>query len=220
MFLNKNFPYPKERVLFLYILYSVVFLCTPFTISHLGTGHLFILFPFPQIVISLFICLLSYLFSKKRIILYLVYSVILASVLFNVRLSLNYHLNMRRTGCFDVWTTEIYALADYLHKNNILNPLAFHWGIQNNVAFLTRCDVMPLLMPDSIEESFRIYNKFLSNNDVFYIVRGPFDLSPREKEELFDRIGEITKTYNKELTLNKVFYNRGGVPVYYLYKVH
>ena len=219
-FPKSSYPYSRDKILFFYILYSVVFLCTPFTISHLGTGHLFILFPFPQIVMALFLCWLSYLFSKKKIILYPIYCVFLASILFNVRLNVNYHLDMRKTGCFETWTTAVYDLADYLRENKISNLLTFHWGMQHNVAFLTDCDVMPVPMLGSQEECLSVYNRFLVNNDIFYIARGPFDLSPKEREELFSRLGKIAKGYNKELVLNKIFYNRSGVPVYYLYKVH
>ena len=64
--LKNRTSFPRTKVFGLYIVFTTVFLCSPFTVSTLRPSHLLVLHPFPQIVVSLFLCSLPDVMKKKK----------------------------------------------------------------------------------------------------------------------------------------------------------
>jgi len=219
LFLRKDkVLFSKNKILFFYILYFTIFFVSPFTITHLQVGHLFILFPFFQIIMALFFCYLNSIFVKKKFVLSIIYIVFLASVFFNVRMILTYHQEMRRTGGNGKWSTAIYELADYLYENDISTPHAIDWGFHDNIAFLTNSKVIPVKLykrhcwpPEELNMAYK--KAYLSKREMSYIIA-------EQPVEKISFLKDIIKDYDKTIELIRIFYNRISEPIYYLYKIY
>ncbi len=210
-----------KKVLFLYIVYLTVFLCSPFTMSFIWFAHLFILFPFPQIIMAIFFCSLLYIFRDKKPALFIIYFVISLSVLSGILTITRYHLAMKKSGGVGAWSTSISVLAEYLYRNKIANSIALEWGFHHNVPFLTNDKVRPenvsAYPPKELAARFK--DRFLKESPVYFITTTDTVVTNNEERARFELVKKTAEELNKSLILNKVFFNRSGKPVYYLYEV-
>ena len=81
---------PKAPLFFLFIVFGVVFLLSPFTVSYHHTTHLLVMYPFPQIVIALFLGLLPGVFGRPRLMAWATGAIVVVVVVFNLNLTFAY----------------------------------------------------------------------------------------------------------------------------------
>lgn len=81
---------PKAPLFFLFIVFGVVFLLSPFTVSYHHTTHLLVMYPFPQIVIALFLGLLPGVFGRARLMGWATGAIVVLVVAFNLNLTFAY----------------------------------------------------------------------------------------------------------------------------------
>ena len=239
----------RSRVLFIYILYSILLLLSPFTMCGLNQGHLLVLLPFPQVAMAIFLCYLwdiAWQF-KKTLIKVFVGFLLSFTILFNIFMNLYYNIQMQRTGGFGRWSTAINELVDYLKENNITAPVMFDYDLHSNLIFATDNKVVPIIYDKFYPKSVALaYNELISSNrKIFYLTITPEE---SEREELLrnesyrvqdkkfsndylamfsadknsyykDLFMQFAKESGRKVQLEKVFLNRAGVPVYWLYKI-
>jgi len=81
---------PRIPLFFLVIVFGVVFLLSPFTVSYHHTTHLLVFYPFPQIVIALFLGLLPGVFGRVRLMAWISGALVVLVVAFNLNLTFAY----------------------------------------------------------------------------------------------------------------------------------
>lgn len=169
----------RQRILFLYILYSAVFLLSPFTISGFCQGHLLVLLPFPQVAVAIFLDYIWSMSEQRKIFFVRIFGwfLITSILLFNIWMNIYFNMQMKRTGGYGRWSTAINELADYLEKNNITAPVMFGYGLHSNLIFLTGKKVDPIiyekLYPQPI--AFAYEQLFSSTEQIFYLTLSPAD---------------------------------------------
>lgn len=218
---GKYSPFEWRKILFFYIVYSVMFICSPFTMSFVWLAHLFILFPFPQIIIALFLCNLLYLFRSNKPVLFIVYFTLSFSVLSNITTVTRYHLAMRKSGGVGAWSTVIYELSEYLYTNKIFNPLALEWGFHHNIPFLTGSKVRPEnLSGYSLDGLVAKLKERLSGGGPLYVITTTDTaVTNNDERARFESVNKVIKEFDRTLMLSRIFLNRSGSPVYYLYEI-
>lgn len=208
----------RYRVLFFYALYITVFLCTPFTVGNFHPGHLLVLLPFPFILLALFLDYVWRWTKQKRIVLNILYSVFLVPILvFNVWMNVHFNIEMKENGGYRRWSTAVYELASYLQDKRIYTPVTFGFGLKHNIAFLSNCDIIPIQLDENcsleyVKEEYRRLS--LRKEPIFFLTKNSEDYMPNLN--LFMR---LVVRDGKKKTLDKVFLNRAGKSVYWLYKI-
>jgi len=203
-FLKNASKFSKNKIIFLYILFLTVFLCSPFTLSHLHFSHLLVLYPFPQIIISLFLCSLLSLSVRKKVITLAIYSVLVVVIFCNSKLTTNYYLQLKKTGGYVPWSIALYDLADYLDRNHIIEIIALRGMLHHNIPFLTGNRIRPIPVEGHSSASFKemLIKEYISRKRPVYIVDDAgvqnYFMKPEE-------LKGILKSYNRDLTLVKVF---------------
>ena len=95
----------------------------------------------------------------------------------------------------------------------------FGWGLYHNVAFLSRYQVIPNQLNENyalehVEKKYRRYS--LKNEPIFFLTMG------KESEDYMPNLNKFMKLAEddgRKKELHKVFYNRAGDPVYWLFKI-
>lgn len=244
----------RQRMLFLYLIYSVVFLLSPFTLSSFGQGHLLVLLPFPQVALALFLGDIWRRGEQRKIVFVKIFAwfLITSILLFNIWMNICFNIQMKKTGGYGRWSTAIYELVSYLQKNNITSPVMFGYGLHSNLMFLTDNKVRPIIYDKFYPQSIiYAYKQLFSNNEqIFYLTFTPgekesddflmsahwvekgaglekesfkkFFMNFSGDESIYHRdlFMKFIKEFGKEKELERVFLNRAGYPVYWLYKIY
>ncbi len=97
LLVRNRLPYDRMKLLFLYVLMGVVFLCSPFTVSYHHPSHLLVLNPFPEIVMGLFLAMLPSVFPYRRIGAIAVGVTMVLLIAMNLNLVVAYHVRAARS---------------------------------------------------------------------------------------------------------------------------
>lgn len=215
IFFNKNLDKKiKDKIAALYIFYTIVFVAACFTISTLDGAHLFILFPFPQLIIALAFYYLITLFKKQKFLKLIAYTAISCSVLFNIMLINYYHANIRKSCGYGSWSLAIYDLAGYLHEKEISKCYAIGRGLQSSIPFLTKGKTLIQGIFYNIPAVKDNTDGILKQNPSFYII------TTEEHTNKYDFFKYISQKYGKNIKLEKSFLNRAGRVAFCLYKIY
>lgn len=190
-----------------------------FTPTGLKYAHFVILLPLPQILLAA--CLGLWMRQEPRR-LFLLAALLVATVLFlfDLRVDIGYHRDLRRTGGFDGYTEVIYQLAPYLEEKGA-PTVAMDWGVRNNVLFLTqgRVDPPEAFGFESLEEPDMGFRErllpHLADPRTLYIFHSP-------EETIFkrwDSFQALVAEEGKEIRVGKVFTDRSGKQIFVLIKV-
>jgi len=207
----------KTKALFLFSMLALILVQSCFTVS--GATHLLIMLPLPQLVIALFMDMLYQVITPRVLPSALMAVVFLALTAQDLRVDFQYYQALQRSGGLGRFSDAIYELAEYLEDNHITSPLAVDWGFKNNIQILTQGRVNPIEIfqyswnPN--EEFFKEVSRRIKdpNNRYLFYAR---EFASFDRYDAFER---IVREANKVVQLEKVFYQRDGKPVYYLYRV-
>jgi 4-amino-4-deoxy-L-arabinose transferase-like glycosyltransferase len=97
LLVRNRLPYDRMKLLFLYVLFGVVFLCSPFTVSYHHPSHLLVLNPFPEIVMGLFLAMLPAVFPVRRAGWVAVAVTMVLLIALNLNLVIAYHIRAARS---------------------------------------------------------------------------------------------------------------------------
>jgi hypothetical protein len=90
-------PFDRGRLAWLVVVFGVVLLCSPFTVSYHHPSHLLVLYPFPQLVVALLLVLVARRFRVRAAGVALAAMALALLLAFNVDLLVRYHLAAART---------------------------------------------------------------------------------------------------------------------------
>jgi hypothetical protein len=209
----------KAKFVFLLSMLALILVQSCFTVSGLGATHLLIMLPLPQLIIALFMDLLFQVITPKALPSALMAVVLLALAAQDLRVDFQYYQALQRSGGLGRFSDAIYELAQYLEDNHITSPLAVDWGFKNNIQILTQGKVNPIEIfqynwnPN--DEFFKEVSRHLKDPNNRYLFYAE-EFASFKRYDAFER---IVRQENKAIQLERVFYQRDGKPVYYLYRV-
>jgi hypothetical protein len=190
-----------------------------FTISDLFVTHFALLQPLTLAVAGLGLGLVWQRWAKAR---WAVLAMVAAWVLLDLRATWFYHQALERSGGLADHSDASYHLAYHLRYNGLGAPIVLDWGMDAPIRFLSEDTVHPieifgyesLTVPD---ESFGArLDSFLDNPDNVYLLHAPDQAVFAGRREAF--MAAVAEQ-GKAATLEQVFAQRDGTPLYELWRV-
>jgi len=217
----KRSYYSRKRVLFILLLFIMILLQTPLTLSTLGGPHLFILYPLIQIIMALAFVDIIRNFKANKIILCFI-SAVFSIFIFNECSNTfnNSYVYFNKTGGTGNNSNSIYAVSKYLEEKKIYEPILMDWGIYYNLIFLSEGRSTPKtasyiegggekgVFIEELKNSLKKPNVYIFHADEF-----------SNRQDVYAIFKEICKEYNKNIITEKIFYQRDGKPVFVVYSV-
>ncbi len=209
-------------------IWGITFLGLPLTPSNLDPTHLFMIYPFPQIVMA---CFFSFLLKKaadyqlaRAIVKFILCIVITGGIIF----SLAYYQNMKKVGTHTyMWSQVTDEVMEYLSSKGIKKIYSNDWAVGKLVQFLSKenitvrwCNQDPEWVKLSslgqpAEYKIKHYiSEFSEKQDSVYFLRGSLDLV----DEYI--LGVAVSRIGKKIKAEKFFYNNLGGVIYKLYKIY
>jgi len=239
-FYNPKFKGRVVSITLIVLVVSLIF-ASAFTITTLSPVHLYILYPFPQMLLSYTVVASAYslfkILKKKKMggysslapkLAFFSLPLLLFTVLLLTNLStcISYQEELSMTGGKGYHTDAIYELSDYLDENNVSRPVALTWGFKYNTNIITQGRVDPLELHFNPERQDININKSLemwkSNLSKRFFVDGSnrylFYVHMQEKRG-FPEFNTTAEEEGKEVVLEKEFCDRKGTPTIRLYLV-
>jgi hypothetical protein len=190
---------------------------TGFLLTDRITYQLIVLWPFAILAIG---SGLAYVYQRFRMFRPITVALVCLLVISQASVLVQAHQLLAQNGGRVFTSPQIYSLAKYLEERPSLHPVAMDWGLQNQIYYLTRGEILPDAIhgwwpkdgfpPDKFNEAV---SQMLENpNNIFIFFaqgEGVFDRYPQ--------VEKIAKNSNITLHLKKVFYERDGSIVYRLY---
>lgn len=224
-FIFKKGLFPTKKTASLLILFSAILLQSPFTLSNLAGPHLFVLYPLIQIILGVFFYDLFMRAKTGRTIQVITIILFASFVILECHVTLrNNYLYFYKTGGKGSYSDAIISLVNYLQHREIYKPSLMDWGFQHNLVFLSQGRIAPrafLYIENTnnseqscfasiLEESLKSGKKkvFIFHSAYFTIKSGIYSLFKDSVEKA-----------GKSIKIEEVFYQRDGLPVYFLYSV-
>ncbi|MFA6321791.1 MAG: glycosyltransferase family 39 protein, partial [Candidatus Omnitrophota bacterium] len=152
----------KNKIIFIFALYAGIILAMPFVQStEYNMGHVFIIWPFPQITMGLFVWMFLDKFNKNKIAVLGVYALFLAVIVINLKINIDYQDILKKTGggivrptktrphCYP-YSTATYDMVEYLSANMITSPFILEgvveYRLRLSILFLSRNQINPVLI--------------------------------------------------------------------------
>jgi hypothetical protein len=227
VFLLKRHRLELKLLLSIYLLYIIMFFTSCFTPRTMSPFHLALLYPFPQLIVAVFISYLSLAISriylnpllKKLVISIVSLAIILPLILFDARTMITYHSVLRKTGGRESWSPVLYDIVAYVKENKLNQyPIACFGEFGVIITFITKSELnrdyeLFLDSPENRQSSFDRLGSILSKTNRFYFISAIYEDKPAAAFK------QYIINLNKKITLEKTFYNKGKEPQYYLYRV-
>ncbi len=219
-----------RRVAFPFLMLAFMVLASCFTVSALWFTHYAILVPFlPMAIAGALDLLVRYLVPSgnrqggsyiRRHIPELVMAVVVAVLaVSDLRVDLNYHQALARSGGYAAHSDASYELARYLQERGVASPLAMDWGIDAPVQFLTSGAVNPIEIFGYEWETNEVFEeslgRFLAECDHLYIFHSPGE-TVYHRRQTFDR---LVVEMGKVSQVEKVILDRSGKSIFVLVRV-
>jgi len=222
-FLLKKSFFSKKRVLFLCGLTLIIMLLSPLISFQLAGPHLFILYPLVMIIIAL--ALMDLAKRNKYLRFFSICMVLLITAL-NIKIFFNWQRYFEHTGGIGNNSDAIYALADWLKERRIKEPVVCDWGMDHNLVFLGA----GVIEPKTIYDFVKVFPYGSGDDDVHFIencrkyfidssCRYIFHTPAFTNMNRFNTFTRIAREMNKDVSEEKIFYQRDGKPVLVVYSV-
>lgn len=189
------------------------------TVSGHWATHLFVSYPFPQLVIALCAVLVATRWrgSAARVAGWVVaVALVLPVAAGDLYVDWQYQATMNDTRGVATASNSIYKLAGYLDARGIRRPIAVDWGFSKNIQILTLGRVNPEEIYGFGKQATDVFigevRKYLANPDNVYLFHSAEKaVFPRQEAFLAE-----AQRMGKTVTVDKVFYQQDGVLVYLL----
>ncbi|MBN1621208.1 MAG: glycosyltransferase family 39 protein [Endomicrobiales bacterium] len=207
----------SEKRKFIFIIFILIFIQTVVPCFDLYPHHFFVLYPFVQILIALFIYDLFTKFNKyvKIAALILFFSLFSADII----ITTNIYYCARKMGYQGHESGVIYKLKKWLNKKNPKHIVPLEGNITNMLLFLskdnTRITKIRFAEPKlSFDEFKKELKTSLESKDSFYIF-----YRNNEDSTYHKFLSEAAGKNGKKLKEIKVFWQPNGIPVYRVLKM-
>jgi hypothetical protein len=189
------------------------------TVSGHWATHLFISYPFPQLVVALCAVLAATTWRSGlgRLAGWAVAAaLVVPAAAGDLNVDWQYHATMNDSRGLATASNTIYKLAGYLDAQGIRRPVAVDWGFSKNIQILTLGRVNPEEIYGFGKQSSDVFvgevRKYLANPDNVYLFHSA-EKAVFPRQDAF--LSEAEKM-GKTVSVDKVFYQQDGVLVYLL----
>lgn len=223
-------PAPRQRAVAATLaLIGLIVAQSTVTISGLWSTHILVLLPLPQIAIAAFAVALGrrvgeWLAERRggvrahaRLARALPALLIVGAIAAcDLAVDYSYHRDLARTGGATTFSDSIYKLSDYLEGSG-QKVVAMDWGFRRPLQFLTHERVDPIEAYGMEEEPspqfYKSLEEFLADPNTLYIFHDRRSTAYHRHDAFMSEARKAGKT----VTLERIFYQRDGVPVYEIY---
>jgi len=212
-----------KRKLFIILIFILIFLQSPLTLSHLGGPHLFILYPFIQIIEAIGIVELIELFKKSKTMLAIMSCILLIFIFEEINATFrNNYLYFLKTGGSGNNSDAIYSLTKWLKENKYYAPVTLDWGMYHNIIFISKGEIVPITQDyngdrNNIQKFFaECKNNLIKDNTIYISHSQEFSNFP----EVYGIFIYLVKKLNKNVKEIKKFYQRDGKEVFVVYSTN
>jgi hypothetical protein len=208
-----------QRMVVPLLLLLLAMMASCFTISNLFITHYALILPIILAVVALGMGLAWERWAATRWWLGLL---VAGWMLLDLRASLLYHQTLARSGGLADHSDASYHLAYHLRYNGLGAPVALDWGLDAPIRYLSVNTVRPIEIfgygsPAAPDENFTLrLLSFLDNPDNVYLLHAPGQTAFAGRREAF--LATVAKE-GKTATLEQVFAQRDGTPLYELWRV-
>jgi 4-amino-4-deoxy-L-arabinose transferase-like glycosyltransferase len=207
----------KAGALPLCLFFFLVLVQTPFTVRGFNMEHMLILWPFPQIAAGLLLDTLWGGFKNRKVRTAVVGTIIVAWTGIQVGANIAYASEAARNGGTGRWSAEVATLSAYLEAKGRIKPVMFGILGKESLLFLSEGRVAPVhcLTGDSAEIQ-SVFDRIQKPDEpLYYIWAG----TPDEDPEARRKFVQFAEARGRAETLEKIFKNGAGRPVYELYRL-
>jgi len=223
-FLFKRSFFSKKRILFLCGLILIIMVLSPLVPSRLDGPHLFILYPFLMITIA--VALVDFA-KRNKYLSFLAVCIFSLIMLLNIKILFDWQYYFKYTGGIGNNSDAIYALADWLKTQQIKKPILCDWGMQHNLialgdgvleskVFYGSVGAFPYGKGDEDVSFIENCREYFINPSYRYIFHAPIFTNM----DRFDTFARIAREMNKNVSEEKIFYQKDGKPVFIVYSVN
>jgi len=202
-----------SAALFFGLVFLLVFLQTPFTVSNFDEAHLLVLLPFPQLALALLTDRWMRPLDRFPRLAWTLCGLLLAPVLIH-DLATHRHFDSEAAanGGYEDWSAAVYDAARYLRENGISSPVAFGLALRENVAFLTDREVWPelCLSPEPAQRR-RAYARLSASGTMHWLWA-----ETEEEGPCMEEFRLLAAQEGRAVVVEEVFRNRAGHPAAWL----
>jgi 4-amino-4-deoxy-L-arabinose transferase-like glycosyltransferase len=215
LLLRRGLPWAWRRVAFIMLLVTAIWLQSAFTITGLGPLHLYVLYPFLQLLIVLAALGLA----QRCRVLPLGVALLLALFVTDAWTLMDHHRTLSQSGGMRAFSDANYTLAADLETRRG-DIVAVDWGFERTLAILTQGRVQPAEVfggptqtprPDFAEK----IKPYLARSDTWLIFHSPQHTSFAGR---FDAVTRLAAEMKRKLVLERTFYQRDGTETIYIYR--
>jgi 4-amino-4-deoxy-L-arabinose transferase-like glycosyltransferase len=213
--LRRSLPWPWRRVAFVILFVALIWLQSAFTITGLGSTHLYILYPFPQALIALAALALARHVRVPAI----AFVVIAAVMLTDAWAVVDHHRTLSQSGGIRGFSDVVYDLTTALEEH--AGPVAAaDWGFRASIALLTQGRVWPVEVfgynARAPQEDFAGRIKpFLADPNARILFHSPQQTTHQGRLAAARALAAEMK---RTLVLERTFYQRDGTELVYIYR--
>jgi hypothetical protein len=211
---------------FLFVLFAVVFLGLPLTISDINPAHVFILYPCAQIAIALLferLCRRAESGPAR----WALQGFFAAAILLNVAGNVSYARELRRAGVgVSTWSPVVEDVVRYLDARGIREVFTASWDTQKTLEYLGRGRIVPLRYAPEKDRDLCFDVRYPESDIegfVFQAKGSPPPIFYLSNAESGARDGVLlargARAHAGRLTVENVFLNPSGVPLFTLYRL-
>lgn len=220
--IKRRDSYAKRSVFLVFVILFILVISTV-TISDRNFWQIILLFPHIQIIMALFIILVSKQISRvlgRNITLNLLIVIISAFLIAgNIITISSYEQDLKVTGGVDQFSSKIYSLVDYLKENKFNNIVVLDWGFTRQIYFLSDGKIIPKENVVYPGENFDVFVKNLEdsikNPDTIYVKY--YKDAPVNGTS--DELKKVLSKYDKKIIPLKTFKDWDGSNLYYVFKI-
>ncbi len=210
----------KRSMVFLLAMTALLLLFTCFTPT-LHRGHqLLMLYPFPHILVVLF--LLEMLVRQRMIWRFsartlerLWVAVLLVLMLAMARPIIDYHQLLQRTGGRGVWSDAIYEIVAEADQHPERTSVCMDWGFNANLLSLTKQPVRTIRNYETTRRTPQQLAQLFDSTHVFLLHAPEYTYVGGAREDFFEAVEQA----RAKVDTLRVFHQREGQPVAYLLSV-
>jgi len=229
IFIKRKTLFTKQRVLFILSVFLLTFIMSAVTFTDHKKGHLYILFPFIQIIMNISIFEMSKSLVKKsglwKILFFLLVALL---IVVNMKTSLYGNRNLRiekvkKSKC------NISTITSWLVENKKYRPAVFNPLMEFGPKFYSNLKVNPFYLPPGDKDfsfdlenimfhstseeifAFSVDDTMFSNYDVMCPVRLKIEKLDLDEYKTFK---QLAKKLNKKVIVRKKFLYSDGRPRY------
>ncbi|MFC2049004.1 ArnT family glycosyltransferase [Elusimicrobiota bacterium] len=208
----------RRKITFIYIVFTIMFICSIFSPSSLSVDHMSLIYPFPQFIFAYLIYRLYKSWGKYWL------ALIMLPLAINLNVLYFYHKTLHETGGNGYWSRYIPVLTEYVKTSDISPLFGMCNGLQGTIPIVTAGEMYIddfLYGPSTfhpIEYFEETVHDLMIKHEKYYVLGMPME-SEIDHEKKMEIVRKQAALFKREVRVEKIIYNRIDDPVYAIYRI-